>query len=182
MTDLAATATTWMDRWWDPEANLLWNMEGSFDDHGIAARTLHVVPSSAWYVCGLLHRDGEGDVDRAVRCIEALCDLQYDAPGTVWHGTFARFAESPEPQEGAVEWVDYDPNWRQFVGTAFALAIEDVGDHLPVEVVSRMRDAIDLAVDGEPPGRVPPHYSNIALMKAWPDSTSSHAFIRAMFE
>ena len=27
---------------------------------------------------------------------------QYDEPGTVWHGTFARFAEWPEPDAGAV--------------------------------------------------------------------------------
>lgn len=170
--DLAAVATSWMDGWFDPDVGLLWNMDGSFDDHGLPGRSVHLVQSSPWYAAGLLLRDGDGDVERAVRVIDALCDLQYDAPGTVWHGTFARFLEWPEPTDGAVEWVDYDPNWRQFVGTAFALIISDVGDHLPVETVIRMQAAIDLAVDGEPEGRVPPHYSNIALMKAWLDVES----------
>ena len=45
----------------------------------------------------------------------------------MWHGTYARFAEWPEPTDGAVEWVDYDPNWRQFVGTTLALVLERAG-------------------------------------------------------
>ena len=57
--------------------------------------------------------------------IAALVGLQYDAPGAVFHGTFARFPEAPYPPEEPVMWEDYDPNWRQFVGTTFALMLED---------------------------------------------------------
>jgi hypothetical protein len=167
MSTLGADTTAWADQWWDPGVGLLWNMPGSFDDHGMAPRALHLIQPSAWYAIGLLQRQGDGDVERAERTIEALCAAQYDAPGTVWHGTFALFLESPEPKEGAVQWVDYDPNWRQFVGTAFRLAIDDFGSQLSASTVERMEAAIALAVVGEPPDRVSPDYTNIALMKAW---------------
>jgi hypothetical protein len=94
----------------------------------------------------------------------------------VWHGTFARFAEWPTPLDtgaGAVEWVDYDPNWRQFVGTTFALILRTFTVAPTVE--ERMRRAIGLAIDGEPPGRVSPGYSNIALMKAWLEADETFA-------
>jgi hypothetical protein len=174
VSDLAAASTAWVDPWWDPEVALLWNMDGSFDDHGMPGRSVHLVPQSAWYAAALLHRGGDGDVERAVRTIDAVIGTQYDRPGTVWHGTYARFLEWDEPGDGPVEWVDYDPNWRQFVGTTFSLILELVGDDLPIDLVSRMRASVDLAVDGEPPDRVPPHYSNIALMKAWLDVESGH--------
>jgi hypothetical protein len=157
-----------MDRSWDPEAGLLWNMEGSFDDL-VPPRTLHLVPQSAWYVVGLLARRVGDDVERARHTIEAVAATQYDEPGTVWHGTFARFQEWPHPPDDAREWVDYDPNWRQFVGTTFALLVADHADALADETTTLMRAAIELAVEGEPAGRVPAWYSNIALMKAWLD-------------
>ena len=165
---LSAAATAWMDRSWDPEVGLLWNMEGSFDELA-APRTLHLVPQSAWYAVGLLARRADDDVDRARRTIEAVAAMQYDEPGTVWHGTFARFREWPHPHEDAREWVDYDPNWRQFVGTTFALLLADHADALADATVDADAAAIELAVVGEPDGRVPAWYSNIALMKAWLD-------------
>lgn len=164
--ELLAATTGWCDRWWDPEEGLLWNPEGSFDELA-PARSLHLVPQSAWYALGLLARDAEGDRERAARILVRLCDLQYDEPGSVWHGTFARFLEWPAPGPGAVEWVDYDPNWRQFLATTFTLCRRLF--ELPVHVDRRLGDAIALAVAGEPDGRVGAWYSNIALMKAWLD-------------
>ena len=163
MSTVADQAMQWADDSWDESRGLLWNPPGSFEDHGLAARSMHMVPQSGWYAAGLLAR---GDVARAEHVLLELCALQYDRPGTVWHGTFARFAEWPEPPEiDAVEWVDYDPNWRQFLGTTFALILERFTVSRPVKV--RLRDAIARAVEGEPRGRVSPSYSNIALMKAW---------------
>ncbi len=149
---------------------MLWNPDGSFEDAGLAPRSMHMVPQSAWYAVGLLAR---GDRDRAERVLSELCPLQYDQPGTAWHGTFARFAEWPQPTDGAAEWIDYDPNWRQFVGTTFAL-IRRVFD-LPPDLDRRMQDAIELAISGEPAGRVSPRYSNIALMKAWLEADEDFA-------
>lgn len=165
---LAAVATDWMDQWFDPGVGLLWNPPGSFDADGIAARSVHLVQQGGWYAAGLLMR---GDGARAAAVVEALCALQYDEPGTAWHGTFRRFYETPHPPPDARVWVDYDPNWRQFVATSFALLLRRFPGRLPEE---RMRRAIELSVEGEPDGRVAPSYSNIALMKAWLDVAAGH--------
>ena len=164
--DLAAATLTWSEQWFDPQVALLWNPEGSFDELA-PARTLHLVPQSAWFALGLLARDQPGDRSTATAIFERLVDDQYDRAGTVWHGTFRRFHEAPEPGPDAVEWVDYDPNWRQFIGTTFALALRRCGDRIDAAARRRMEGAIRLAVVGEPPERVGPSYSNIALMRAW---------------
>jgi hypothetical protein len=154
----------WADQWWDDARGLLWNPPGSFDDQGMQPLSMHMVPQSAWYAVDCVMRDMP---DRARRIVDELVALQYDEPGTVWHGTFARFAEWPHPREGAVEWVDYDPNWRQFIGTTFRL----------LELVWGwdLHEPIALAIEGEPRERVSPRYSNIALMKAWLEADESFA-------
>src|SRR5688500_4075018 len=43
--DLAPTATAWMDRWYDAGAGLLWNPPGSYDELA-APQTVHLVPQS----------------------------------------------------------------------------------------------------------------------------------------
>ena len=126
--------------------------------------TMHMVPQSAWYAVDLLMRGREA---RARRVIDELCKIQYDEPGSVWHGTFARFAEWPHPGDDAIEWVDYDPNWRQFVGTTFRLIEKAFGLDL--------HEPIELAIAGEPIDRVAPRYSNIALMKAWLEQDEAYA-------
>jgi hypothetical protein len=131
---------------------------------------LHLVPQSAWYAFGLLLRDGENGDDRvrARSILETLLALQYDEPGTAWDGTFARFAESPRPpREGAVVWQDFDPNWRQFLGTSFLWTLRCFPDALPPALVAGMERAVRRAIEGEPPDRVAPSYANVALMKAW---------------
>ncbi|MGY6501813.1 MAG: hypothetical protein ACXIVQ_13100 [Acidimicrobiales bacterium] len=164
--DLGATATAWGDRWWDPEVALLWNPDGAFEE-APEGRHWHLVPQSAWYALGLMLRDEGDDRMQAHRVINAVIDTQYHAPGTVWDGTFARFLEWPDPPDDARIWVDYDPNWRQFVGTTFMLALRLFGDTLPDDLVLRMEASIAHAVRGEDPDRVTPSYTNIALMKAW---------------
>ena len=171
MSTFAERVTAWADDAWDDERGLLWNPPGSFDDYALAERTVHMVPQSAWYAVGLLAR---GDTARAERLLAELCALQYDRPGAVWDGTFARFAEWPDPPiTGAVEWVDYDPNWRQFLGTTFGLILRrfDVSSSL----AERLQAAIALAIRGEPRDRVAPTYSNIALMKAWLEEDATYA-------
>ena len=92
--------SAWADQWYDEDRGLLWNPPGSFDDDGIDALTVHMTAQSAWYAVDLLQR---GLGDRARRVIDELVALQYDEPGTPWHGTFARVAESPTPRKGAIE-------------------------------------------------------------------------------
>lgn len=164
MNDPTLVATAWMDRAWDDAAGLLWNPPGAFSEVA-EPRSVHLVRETAWYAIGLLRRAEPSDLERAERALHAVIDHQYDAPGEAWHGTFVRFPEWPAPGPGAVEWVDYDPNWRQFVGTALAIAITDFT--LSPPLVERARAAIALAVAAEPPDRVPPTYANIALLRAW---------------
>jgi hypothetical protein len=66
-------------------------------------------------------------------------------------------------------WIHYDPNWRQFIGTNFAVIIDQHGDALSDALVDDLRASIDRCVAGEPDDRVAPTYANIALMKAWLD-------------
>ena len=121
---VTAATTAWMDRWWDDDAGLLWNPPGSFEGV-VEPRSVHLVRETAWYAIGLLRRDGAGDRARAEAALATVLDHQYDEPGQPWHGTFVRFPEWPPPTDGAIEWIDYDPNWRQFLGTALAVAITD---------------------------------------------------------
>lgn len=165
---LLSAVVEWADPWWDPELGLLWNMEGAFRDL-CPPRTVHVVPPSAWYALGLLVRDGPDDRARAEATLEALLERQIDEPGTPWHGTFDRFAEWPRPTEGGVAFEDYDPNWRQFLGCAFALILDEAEDRLDPTLASRLEQSVLLAVAGEPEHRVKSTYTNIALMKSWLD-------------
>ena len=165
MSDPTLVATAWMDEAWDDAAGLLWNPPGAFADITDGPHTVHLVRETAWYAIGLLRRAHPGDRVRAERALASVIDQQYDAPRRPWHGTFVRFPEWPAPQQGAVEWVDYDPNWRQFVGTALAVAVTDFD--LTRALAERARAAVALAVDAEPPDRVPPTYANIALLRAW---------------
>jgi hypothetical protein len=160
-----ALVRPWADALYDPTVGLLWNPPGSFDDEGVPPRSVHLVPQSAWYALDLAAR---GDSDGVARVVDAILALQYRAEGTPWHGTFARVAEAPEPSSGAVEWVDYDPNWRQFCGISLALLLRHHRSLLDPGRVQRIEDAIALAVAGEQAaGRLAWHYTNIALQHAW---------------
>jgi hypothetical protein len=166
--DLAAATYAWSMQWWDHDQHMVWNPPGSVDP-GIEARKLHLVPNTAWLAYALLAAGDDGAGAEAVAAIRALVGLQYDRPGTVIHGTYRRFLEWPEPPPAPVMWEDYDPNWRQFVGTTLAVILEDFGDRLDARVVASVEASIGLACAGEPDGRIPSSYSNPALMRAWLD-------------
>jgi len=148
----------------DPATSLVWN-PAETPSPGLAGQTLHLIPNSAWTAYGLLQT---GEFSLAGEVLEALLALQFDAPGAPWQGTFRQFLEWPAtPPPGAVEWVDYDPNWRQFVGTALALSLADFGEHLDGGLRQRITSAICRAAGGEPPDRLGVHYTNPALLQAW---------------
>lgn len=153
-------------RWWDPVAHMVWNPPGSFDADA-KPMSLHLVPNTAWCAYALL---AAGENDEAIAALRALLAVQYDRPGRMWDGTFRRFLEAPEPPDNAEMWVHYDPNWRQFVGTTFALIVEDFGARLDSSLVDELIASIGRACAGEPDGRIPPSYTNPALMRAWLDA------------
>src|SRR5947199_6291922 len=134
---LAGVTRAYGMRFWDASAHMVWNPPGSFDD-AAAPRTLHLVPNTAWHAYALLATGDSADESEAIAALEVLVGLQYDRPGRVYDGTFRRFLEMPEPPEEPVMWEHYDPNWRQFVGTTFALIIEDFGARLSASLVETL--------------------------------------------
>ena len=92
---------------------------------------------------------------------------QFDEPSAVYHGTFARHHGEPHPPANAVIWRDYDPNWREFIGTVFIILLKDFGELLPAELQNQMRHAIRLAAEGAFERKVAAEYTNISLMSAF---------------
>ncbi len=69
------------------------------------------------------------------------------------------------PARYARLFVEYDPNWREFVGTTLAVLLEEYSDRLPEALRKQMESAIERVVSSEiSEARLRPDYSNIALM------------------
>lgn len=150
---------------WDRAAALDAAPPGAAPGIDVAALGLHLVRESAY---GALADLEDGRVDRAEATLRRVLALQLDAPGRPWDGTFPVTAEQPPPPvEGAVEWVHYDPNWRQFVGTALALTVARHSSVLDDELASALVTAVRRCVAGEPDDRIPSWYTNPDLLHAW---------------
>ncbi|HEY4380898.1 MAG TPA: hypothetical protein VGN01_11170 [Acidobacteriaceae bacterium] len=125
----------------------------------------YMVRESSWYALGLLLRDAPGDRKRAADILDAVLKEQYLTPGVRWYGTYKRTPEEPDPTEASLIWRGYDPNWRVFIGTTFAMILIEFPDRVPAELAQKMYGAIDRSIDGEiAEGRLLPSYTNIALM------------------
>jgi hypothetical protein len=125
----------------------------------------HVVRETSWYALGLLLRDAPGDRATAAAALEAVLANQYTDPGTKWFGTFRRTPSEPLPPANAIDFQQFDPNWRVFVGTTFQMILADFPDRIPAPLAERLYHSIDLAVQGEKQeGRLTPTYTNPALM------------------
>jgi hypothetical protein len=155
--EVADASTAWMDALWDDDVALVWDVR----------RTRHMVRETAWYAMGLLQR---GDAARAERALRTVVANQFPMDGTPFQGTFRRSPEEADPPDDAMMWRHYDPNWRQFIGTTFAVILDQHSDVLPAALVDEVRASIADCVAGEPDDRVAPTYANIALMKAWLDT------------
>ncbi len=157
----------WMAGWWDDDASLVTYPSSEGSPHNPYQRPgVHLVRESAFYAVGLLERDRSGDRERAARAIGAVLAQQIDRPGSVVHGTWRRAPVEPLPGQKPREWIDYDPNWREFVGTALALALFHE-EKLPGELVSDVDAALRKAVEGALARDVAPDYTNIALLCAF---------------
>lgn len=162
--EILDAAMACMDNLYDDQAGLLWQP----DDASTAPHlNKHMVRDSTYYALGLLMRDGLGDRARAERLLEAILDQQIDEPEAPYHGTFLRWPEEPRPGGWAREWRDYDPNWRDFIGTGFALILTHFEAELSSFLVARMDRSFRLAVEGALARRLNPAYTNIALMDAY---------------
>ncbi|QRV83139.1 hypothetical protein RhiJN_11155 [Ceratobasidium sp. AG-Ba] len=139
--------------------------------------------ATAWYAVGLLARNEGLDVAVAHDIISREIDAQYTVPGNAWFGTYKKTFQEPIPgtsQYSASIYNSYDPNWREFVGTAFILAIEEYSNLLGKALVNRMLASLKLAVlggltrvglDGDNLDLI---YSNPALMRAFSTGWLGH--------
>src|SRR5712691_7174859 len=138
--ETALSAMKWNDAYWDDRAAFLWNTGEMPQGGRSGARSRrHLVRETSWYALGLLMRGGDGDRAKAIRAIEAVLDNQIDDPTQPYHGTFQRSPEEPRPpQRYARLFVEYDPNWREFIGTTFIMILEEYAGQLPVALRRRM--------------------------------------------
>ena len=150
---------------------------GSYqEDHHYFEKCCSKVRETSQYALDLLYRDAPGDRQRAAEALNAVLKEQYVTPGVRWYGTFKRTPEEPDPGPDAVMWQDYDPNWREFIGTIFQIILIEYPDRIPAELSQRLYKSIELAVAGEKAeGRLVPAYTNPALMYGilW-DFASAH--------
>jgi hypothetical protein len=162
--EIFATAMEWGDRYFDAASSLTEAPPSAVgDQHGSGNHLL--TKESAWYALGLLLRDATGDRSRAAGVIRAILKQQYDEPAMAWDGTFRRNPQEPEPKADSRPGIEYDPNWREFIGTAFAIILKEYPDRVHADLAAVMRAAITHAVSGEmKEGRLKPNYTNIALM------------------
>jgi len=152
----------WIESHWDESVGLLWG-----DGDAKLSTPHHTIRGSVWYALGLLMRHRADDHARAVRVIEIVLHYQFDAPERAFHGTFMRAPAEPYPPADAVMWRDYDPNWREFIITAFALIVMEYVEQLPSALVEKMDTAIRRAVVGARARGLSASYTNIALMYAF---------------
>ena len=151
-----------MENFWDPSMHLLRIPELPLTS---GHQQQYMVRETTWYAFGLLMRDGQGDRQRANECLEAVLKAQFLDRSKPWFGSFRRTPEEGTPSDGAEMWRDYDPNWREFIGTTFEMILIEYPDRIAPDLPKRMYTAIDRAIEGEMKhGRLVPSYSNIALM------------------
>jgi len=90
--DLAERSLDWLDRHWDASVALFRMPNDALYEDGQSGAAVHLVRETAWYALGLLLRNADGDIVRAVRAVDALLAYQFDAPGspTTEHGIARR--------------------------------------------------------------------------------------------
>ncbi|WP_420111246.1 hypothetical protein [Pseudactinotalea sp.] len=165
--DLATTSLAWMDARWDDDADLYQSPDAQNSANVRVDGPAHLVRETAYYALGLLLRDAPGDGERAHRALRAAIVRQLDEPGAPFHGTWMRAGEESRPPSDAREWRDYDPNWREFIGTTLTLILHHYDDRLPPSLVIDIEHSLRLAAVGTLARAVPARYTNIALMRAF---------------
>jgi hypothetical protein len=153
------------DQLWDDERGMDRYAPGVAPGVDISALNLHAVRESA---LGAFLDLQDGNIERAVVALRNVVALQYPVSNRPWSGTFPVSAEQPEPPgDDAIEWVHYDPNWRQFLGVTLALCSIVHRAVLPDDLIEGIDTALRRCVAGEPDDRIPRWYTNPNLMHAW---------------
>jgi len=173
--------------WFDPNA---WQLVGFFSCvdgpvlgrvHGVAVGSRrgsgpalsqpaghHLVRESGWYALGLLIRDNEHDLERALRALDVILTHQFDEPGQPYHGTFLRAPEEPHPPAEPLEWKHYDPKLaRVYHHHAGHHPVWNMKSVCRAHSCKKIDAAIPKAVEGALARRLRASYTNIALMNAF---------------
>jgi hypothetical protein len=158
-------ALQWADERWNETYRLVRMPVDSHEQGKVAEH--YAVRDSVWYAAGLLMRQHSGDVDRALGIVESILTYQFNEPNTAYHGSFYRYPDEVHPPEHPLIWQDYDPNWREFIGTVFIIFLLEFKSLLPDELEVKMRQSIRLAAEGAYERKVAAEYTNIALMSAF---------------
>lgn len=143
--DLFDTSMDWQDGFWDEDVGYLVSADntlpGRYDSR-----------QSAWYAVGLAARNGPGDIENAERIIKNLYRNQYKDPSKLWYGDIQQCPDEPTPQEGVYEpkaYTSYDANWRDFVGIAFVILLEDYSERFSKETLEVLKDMMYLLTKGD---------------------------------
>jgi hypothetical protein len=153
------------DELWDPSVSLGRMAPGVTPGVDLSSLGLHSIRETA---LGAYADLGSGNPHRATSGLRGVLGHQYRAPGRPWDGTFRVTAEQADPPgDDAVEWLHYDPNWRQFLGTILLVTLLDHGRDLPPDLVDGIVDAARRCAVGEPEDRIPEWYTNPNLLHAW---------------
>jgi hypothetical protein len=143
--DLFDTSMEWQDQYWDDEVGYMITADntlpGRYDSR-----------QSAWYAVGLVARNDSGDIEKAERIISNLYKSQYKDPTKLWYGDIQQAPDEPTPQEGVYEpkiYNSWDPNWRDFVGAAFVIILNDYQDRLSESSLKELEDMTYLMAKGD---------------------------------
>lgn len=120
-----------MDNFYDKELDLMRSFEENSSQHSTR--------SSAHYALGLLVRNETGDVERAVRVLHKVLDMQYDAPDEIYHGTFRTRPDAIHPPVGHYAWKSFAP------GTAYFL--ERTFEKVSAQFIHHLQDADSILTD-----------------------------------
>ena len=176
----AAQLVALHEQLWDPVRGLLLVPAGATPGLDLGALGLHTVRESAF---GALLDLRHGDVDRAATALRHVLELQYVAPGKPWDGTFPVTAEQEDPPDGAIEFLHFDPNWRQFLGMMLLVVLHEFSEVLPSDLVEAAWTAVVRCATGEPVDRIPDWYTNPNLLHAWVAAhAGAHAHDDALLE
>lgn len=165
--DLAQRAMRWLDTCWDAKYHFFHMPNNHLYEAGALGVPGYMVRETIWYAIGLLMRNDASDAERAHQAIRAVLAQQYDTPQQAYHGTWRRSPYEPDPPAEAQIWQDYDPNWREFIGTSLAVLLLEYQEQLEPELIQEIDHALLRAVDGTIARNVSPSYTNIALMCAF---------------
>jgi len=158
---------------WDEACSLVRLAPGVTPGVDLSDLDLHSVRESA---LGAYFDFSRGHTQRATAALRAVLATQWRQPDAAWSGSFPVVREQARPAlVGAREWVDYDPNWRQFLGVILAILRAKFSELLDFDLSDEVDEAISWCVAGEPDARIADTYTNPNLLSAW---LSAHEGVR----